>query len=82
MTPGRGPKDILVNEAAKRLKPEVTCTFTEDVQIFLTGGMPVNIELLEKDDEIYFAFDGGDWWQKRQIDSLRRRLNLREARNV
>ena len=49
-----------MNEAAKRLKPEVTCTFTEDVQIFLTGGMPVNIELLEKDDEIYFAFDGGD----------------------
>ena len=48
----------LVNEAAKHLKPESTCTLTEDVQIFLTGGVPVNIELLEKDDEIYFAFDG------------------------
>ena len=61
-------KELLVREAAQQIKPEVDCASTNEVQIFLAGGVPVNIELLEKDDEIYFSFNGEEWCplQKKQ----------------
>jgi hypothetical protein len=31
------------------------------VGIFLPGGVTVDFKYLEKDDEIYIAFDGGEW---------------------
>jgi hypothetical protein len=33
----------------------------EKVGIFLPGGVTVDFKHLEKDDEIYVAFDGGEW---------------------
>ena len=41
-------RQSLVKEAAAQLQPEVACAFSEHVKIFLTGGVPVNMELLEK----------------------------------
>ena len=42
----------LVLAAAKELGAEVQCATLEDVKIFLHGGVPFNLQLLEKNDEI------------------------------
>ena len=53
-------KQAFVDEAAGLLRVERTVPY-EKVGIFLPGGVTVDFTYLEKDDEIYVAFDGGEW---------------------
>ena len=50
----------LVDEAAEKLQvaPRVSA---DDVTLYLDGGVPITIGYLEKDDVIYFGFNGEPW---------------------
>ena len=50
----------LVDEASAKLQVPLGVAH-EDVGVYLKGGVPMNIESVEEDDVLFFAFDGAPW---------------------